>query len=209
MVIEPFRSYLGWRGDPPASIGEAVYSLGTSIEMSEVLAHESDVSRAEAIASRFDLSGMTALAVDFVDRDLLAPDKRQEFQDSILFAPILAYIPRALWQDKYSFSPGIWFNQVVRGRWNDNNTSVAMGPIGFLYMAGGGAAVIFGFLSFGILQALVFEGIGRSKAGGLIIYLSVAGALATIPTSFGPALTGILRMLPIAFVAQFLLLRRR
>jgi hypothetical protein len=123
-------------------------------------------------------------------------------------APILAYLPRAIWQSKPSYSRGVWFNQEVRGHRNDEVTSVGMGPIGYLYMAGGIVAVVLGFMGFGILQSLIFEGIGRAGAGGLIIFFSVASTLVGIPTSFGPAVTGVLRMLPLAFVAQWLLLRR-
>lgn len=207
-VIEPFRSYMGLRGEPPQSVVEAVEAIGTALELREQLAHTSDMSRPEAIAQRFDLAGMTALAIDFVDRGDLQPDKRQEFQDSILLAPILAFIPRAFWKSKPSFSPGAWFNQNVRGSWEDDTTSVGMGPIGFLYMTGGTAAVMLGFFGFGMLQALIFEGFARAGAGGLIIFLAVAGTLVTIPSSFGPAVVGVLRMLPVAFVAQMILLRR-
>lgn len=209
VVIEPFRSYIGLRGQPPTSMAEAVDVIGTAFAMRDQLSHESDITRAEAIVSRFDLSGMTALATDYVDRGELASERRLEFQDSILLAPILAYVPRAIWQNKPSYSPGVWFNQTVRGRWHDTSTSVAMGPIGYLYMAGGVVGVILGFLGFGMLQSLIFEGIGRAGVGGLIIYLGVASTLVMIPTSFGPAVTGVLRMLPIVFVAQWILLRPR
>jgi len=208
VVMEPYRSYLATLRHPPSSITEAVRTLNTAISMRSEFAHDSDVSRAEAIASRFDLAGMTALAVDYVDNDRLQSRARDEFQDSILLAPILAFVPRAIWQTKPSYSPGVWFNQEVRGRQNDESTSVGMGPIGYLYMAGGVVAVVLGFLGFGMLQALIFEGIGRAGAGGLIIFLSVAGTLVGIPTSFGPAVTGVLRMLPVAFVTQWFLLRR-
>jgi hypothetical protein len=207
-VIEPYRSYLGALQQPPSSVAEAARALNTAISMRSEFTHDSDVSRAEAIASRFDLAGMTALAVDYVDNDRLQASNRQEFQDSILLAPILAFVPRAIWQSKPSYSPGVWFNQEVRGRWENESTSVGMGPIGYLYMTGGVVAVVLGFLGFGMLQSLIFEGIGRAGAGGLIIFLSVAGTLIGIPTSFGPAVTGVLRMLPVAFVTQWLLLRR-
>jgi hypothetical protein len=122
---------------------------------------------------------------------------------------VLAFVPRFIWQNKPVYSRGVWFNQEVRGRWNDDRTSVGMGPIGFLYMAGGVVGVAMGFFALGLLQALIFEGIGRVGAGGLIIYLSVATTLVMIPSSFGLALAGVLRMLPIAFAAQWALLRRR
>ena len=59
----------------------------------------------------------------------------------------------------------------------------------------------------GKLQALIFEGIGRAGAGGLIVFLSASTTLVMIPTSFGPAVTGVLRIVPVTFVAQWLLLR--
>jgi hypothetical protein len=207
-IIEPFRAYLGSRAQPPGSIVEAFESLGTAIEFRKQLTHVSDISLAEAITQRVDLAGMTAVAVDYVDRGSLQDDMRRKFQSSILLAPVLAYVPRAIWPSKPSYSEGVWFNQNVRGRWQDDSTSVGMGPIGYLYMAGGILAVAVGFMGFGILQALIFDGIARGGAGGLIIFLSVAQGLAQIPTSFGPAVTGLLRMLPVAFVTQLILLRK-
>ncbi|ESW60354.1 MAG: hypothetical protein Q27BPR15_12390 [Rhodobacter sp. CACIA14H1] len=206
-VIEPFRSYLGVRGTSPSSLTAAVQAFGTALNQREQLTHYSSISQAEAIASRFDISGMAAIAIAFVDRGDLQTDYRNQFQNSILLAPILAYVPRAVWPGKPSYSEGVWFNQSVLGRLNDENTSVGMGPIGYLYMAGDISAVILGFLSFGILQALVFEGFARAGSGGLIVFFSVAVVLISIPTSFGPTVTGVLQMLPLAFVAQFIILR--
>lgn len=207
-VIEPFRSYLGAQDSLPTSLAGAIESFNVAVEHREELAHESSISRTEAIASRFDIAGMTALATEYVDQGNLQVETRQKFQESILLAPILAYVPRALWSDKPIYSEGVWFNQSVRGMQNDENTSVGMGPIGFLYMAGGVAAVVVGFLSFGVLQALIFEGFARAGAGGLIVFLSVANSLVMIPSSFGLAVAGILQMLPVAFLAQLILLRR-
>ena len=206
-VIEPFRAYLGWRGQAPGSVVEAVEALRSSQDMLEDRANLSDVTTAEGIALRLDLSGMTSVALDYVDRGNLQASRQQVFQDSILLAPFLAYVPRAVWAEKPIYSDGVWFNQSALGRWNDESTSVGMGPIGYLYMASGVVGVILGFLFFGMLQALVFEGIGRARAGGLIIFLSVAGTLIMIPSSFGPALTGLFQVLPATFVAQLVLLR--
>ncbi len=207
-VIEPYRAYLGRAGpESAASMSSALSALVTAIETRDDLSHYTDISRTEQIASRLDLSGMTTMAVDFVDSGGLVVEQRERFQESILLAPVLAYIPRAIWQNKPSFSPGVWFNQNVLGRWNDEVTSVGMGPIGFLYMTGGVVAVCLGFALWGAIGALIFDGLARSGAGGLIIFLSVANELVTIPTSFGPALTGILRMLLVAFLAQIIFLR--
>ena len=207
-VVEPFRGYLAIRGEPPGSIVEAVEALETAFRLREQVVQHHDSSVAARISERVDLSGMSTLALDYVERGNLESDRRKDFQDSILLAPILAYIPRAVWPDKPSYQDvGRWFNQRVRGRWWDDTTSVGMGPIGYLYVTGGIWAVVLGFTLFGGLQALIFEGFGRSGAGGLIVYLSVAANLVLIPSAFGPVVTGVLRMLPIAFVAQMLLMR--
>jgi hypothetical protein len=57
------------------------------------------------------------------------------------------------------------------------------------------------------VQALMFEGFARAGAGGFIIFLAAASTLIMIPTNVGPAFTGMLRLLPIAFLAQIVLLR--
>lgn len=210
LVIEPYRVYLSLRESATVSMTEAIGMIEIVVSERERLMHISDVSLAESIVSRFDISGMTALAVNYVDSGALQAEKRREFQNSIYWSPILAYIPRAVWPgEKPSFSHnGAWFNQQVRGRWNDDTTSVGMGPIGYLYMAGGVLAVVLGFFGLGVLQALIFDGLARGGGGGLIIFLSVASSIILIPSSFGPALVGVLQLLPVALVGQMLLLRR-
>lgn len=208
MVVEPFRAYLSERGKPPSSISEALVSLGTVLENRDQFTHYTEISRFEAISSRFDLSGVTSLAIEYVDDGQLQPEFRVEFQNSILLSPILAYVPRFIWQEKPSYSTGVWFHQNVMGMQADETTSVGMGPIGYLYMTGGILGIIAGFLAFGVLQALIFESVGRLGAGGIIIYLSVASTIAGIPSDFGPSVTGVLRMLPIAFFAQWFLLKQ-
>ena len=116
-------------------------------------------------------------------------------------------MPRALWPSKQSIRRGSWFNQTVLGQDDDAVTSVGMGPVTFLYIAGGTALIVVGFFALGWLQALLFEGFARSGAGGLIMYLSVAMILVFIPSEVGPALTSLLRLLPLAFLSQFILLR--
>lgn len=207
-VIEPFRSYLNLMGDNrPRGVIEAVMAVATAYNMRDQFVRNNDISRGETIVSRFDLSGMTSTGVEFVRRGDLQPELRQDLQDSILLAPLLAYVPRAVWHSKPSYAPGVWFNQTVLGRWHDTGTSVGMGPIAYLYMAGGVLMVCLGFALWGVIGALLFDGLARSGAGGLIIFLSVAFQLVIIPTAFGPVVTGILRMVIVAFVAQWILLR--
>jgi hypothetical protein len=208
-VVEPFRSYLAQQNQAPTSIEEAIGALNNSYQLRDQLRHSEEGARAGDIAERFDIAGMTMLAIDYVEHGDLQRYERREFQNSILLAPVLAFIPRVVWPEKPSYSvAGVWFNQNVLGSRYDQRTSVGMGPIGYLYLAGGVMAVILGFASFGVLQALIFEGVARAGAGGMIIFLSVAGTLVLIPSAFGPAISGLLSLLPFAFLAQMLFLRR-
>lgn len=208
-VIEPFRAYLNVLGDNrPRGLIEAAEAVVTAYDQrAQLVSHDSDISRGERIASRFDVLGMTSIGIDYVQRGYLQTGLRQDLQDSILLAPVLAFVPRAIWPSKPSYSTGVWFNQTVLGKSLDATTSVGMGPIAYLYMAGGVAMVCFGFALWGVMGALLFDGLARSGAGGLIIFLSVASSLVFITTSIGPILTGNLRMVVVAFVAQWIMLR--
>lgn len=205
-VIEPYRAYLHTN----VVAGQAdVGSLWDAFQKSQEQRHLVDSSSlplASQIASRFDLIGMSAVGIAFVNGGGRSDEKSAEFAESLYLSPLLAFVPRAIWSGKPSYSSGVWFNRVVLGKSEDNTTSVGMGPIAWLYTMGGVAGVAIGFAGLGFVQALMFDGVARAGAGGLIIFLSGAMTLVMVPTDVGPALTGMLRMLPLAFLAQFILL---
>jgi len=207
-VVQPLRSYLGYLGENrPRGLIEAVETVATAVRLREQFEGNTDTSLGEQIALRFDVSGMSAVGIDFVQRGYLQPDVRQDLQDSILLAPVLAFVPRLIWRNKGSYSTGVWFNVTVLRKSDEATTSVGMGPIAYLYMAGGVLMVCFGFALWGAMGSLLFDGLARSGAGGVIVFLSVASSLVSINTSFGPILTGNLRMIVVAFAAQLILLR--
>ncbi len=206
-IIEPFRAYIGdndFRG--AADIGKVLDALQKSQEQKHLM-HETDLSWGTQVVSRFDLSGMTSVGIAFAKDNPLVAEKSAEFAESLYLSPALAFVPRALWPGKPSYSTGVWFSNVVLGSMEDQTTSVGMGPIAWLYMLGGVAGIALGFFSIGVIQALLFEGVARGGAGGFIVFLSAATTLSMIPTDVGPAFIGMLRLLPIAVVAQMLLLR--
>lgn len=206
-VIEPFRAYIGnndFRG--ASDMGKVLDALQQSQQQKEIL-HQSDQSWGTQIVSRFDLSGMTSVGIAFAKDNPLVDEKSAEFAESLYLSPVLAFVPRALWPDKPSYSTGVWFSNVVLGRMEDQTTSIGMGPVTWLYMLGGLMGVGLGFVAIGVVQALLFEGVARAGAGGFIVFLSAASALVMIPTDIGPVLIGMLRLLPIALVAQMVLLR--
>lgn len=204
-VIEPYRAYLhSNQTASQAGVGLLLDALQESQEQRSLVV-TSSLPLASQIASRFDLMGMSAVGIAFV-RGGGYVEKSAEFAESLYLSPILAFVPRAVWPDKPSYSSGVWFNSVVLGKTEDDTTSVGMGPVAWLYLMGGFAGVAIGFVGLGIVQALMFDGVARAGAGGMIIFLGAAMTLVMVPTDVGPAFTGMLRMLPLAFVAQFLLL---
>lgn len=207
-VIEPYRAYLNVH----QLHGEA--SLSQLLDVFDAIAddptrysHESDIGLASQIASRFDLSGFSAMGIAYSQSGSLSDATRRHLADSILLSPVLAFVPRAIWSSKPQYQTGVWFNQTVRGKWHDENTSVGMGPIALTHMAGGVVGVVLCFTFLGWLQAVLFEGAARSGVGGLIVYFSGISMLVFIPTEFGLALGGLWRILPFALLAQFILLR--
>jgi hypothetical protein len=206
-VIEPYRTYIN-EHDLYGKSGIATLGHG----LVEVLKYPSrytptnDITLASQIASRFDLLGMSATGIAFTNAGGVDPATRGKLLQSIILSPILAFVPRALWQDKPSYNTGTWFNQIVLGKRHDSITSVGMGPLALTNMAGGVFGVFACFLCLGWLQAMLFEGAARSGVGGIIIYLSVIITLVTIPTEFGLAIGGLFRILPFAVIAQHILL---
>jgi len=208
-VIQPYRTYLyennvGGRAD----VGVLMDALEASGRQKDELTN-TDQTMGTQIFSRFDLLGMTAAGLSYARAGRITDAERSRFGQSIVLAPVLAYVPRAIWKDKPVFSTGVWFNQNVLGKYDDVSTSVGMGPVTYLYYAGGVVMVFLGFAFFGAFQAILFEGVGRSGFGGLLVYFGVANSLAFIPSDFGPMLGGVLKILPLVVVAQYVLLQAR
>jgi len=208
-VIQPYRTYLyennvGGRAD----VGILMDALEESGRQKDELTN-TDQTMGTQIFSRFDLLGMTAAGLSYAEAGRINAEEQSRFGQGIVLAPVMAYIPRAIWKDKPVFATGVWFNQNVLGRSDDVSTSVGMGPVTYLYYAGGAIAVFFGFAFFGAFQAVLFEGVARSGFGGLLVYFGVANSLVFIPSDFGPMLGGVLKILPLVVAAQYVLLQVR
>jgi hypothetical protein len=206
-IIEPFRAYLGRDQSQGASSVSGVVEALSASQQQKHLMHETELSWGTQVVSRFDLTSMTVVGVAFAYSNPNAALKSAEFAESLYLALPYAFVPRALWPNKPIYASGVWFSNVVLGNLEDTTTSVAMGPIAWLYILGGSLGVAAGFFAIGLVQALIFEGFAKLGAGGFILFLSVAMPLATIPSDVGPVFIGMIRIMPIAFAAQTLLLR--
>jgi len=207
-IIEPFRAYIGQNElQGASSVSNVLDALQKSQEQKDLI-YFSSLPWGTRVVSRFDLTGMTSVGLAFANDSPLVAEKSAEFAESLYLAPLLAYVPRALWPGKPTYSSGVWFNNMVLGRMEDIATSVGMGPVTWLFIMGGIAGVALGFLGIGLVQAVMFEAFGRSGAGGFIVFLAAAPTLTMIPTDVGPAFIGMLQILPFAFIAQMVLLKQ-
>src|SRR3546814_15261390 len=88
---------------------------------------------------------------DVCSSDLGSPT----FLTNIALSPAYAFIPRVIWKEKPSGDLGLWYTHVVMGL--GSYSSTAMGPVTYLYFAGGALAVFVGFMGFGILQKVLLD----------------------------------------------------
>ena len=205
-VVEPYREYLGKNSlSGTTSVSSLADALQNAYQQKEY--SDENIPLSSQILSRFDLTLMTAIGINFAQNHTLVAAKSAEFAESFYLSPILAWVPRTFWPDKPQYHSGGWFNQVVLDHVEDTTTSVGMGPVTWSYMMGGIFGVVACFVGLGFVQALLFDGAARSGAGGFIVFLSGAKAMIDIPSDLGPAFVSVLRLLPIAFAAQYVLLR--
>ena len=210
LVVQPFREYMSSAdlvGSKPSYSELARGVLKSSSDDFYVIVSDEPIYI--QMVERFDLTQMTAIGVNGANIDIVNTAMIKDMFKSILLSPILAYIPRIFWSSKPSFGTGGWFNQIILGNYWDETTSVGMGPIAYFYFMGGFLAVIVGFIGIGYIQSLIFNGVARMGAGGLIIYLSVVNLLVTLPTEIGPSFIQILRMLPIAYILQKIIFMKK
>lgn len=205
-VVEPYRAYLSRNGLSGVSDVSSLFDALQTSYAERDLGQQSSVPLSTQMLQRVDMTVMSAVGIQFADGSTdEAGRKGKEFAQSIYLAPVLAFVPRAFWADKPAFTSGGWFNRTVLR--NNTEAAVGMGPIAWLYVLGGVVAVVIGFLCIGFAQALMFEGFARAGAGGVIVFLSAANSLVTLPSDLGPVFVGVLRLLPFAILAQWLLLK--
>lgn len=206
-IVEPLRAYIGKNQIAGAmSVEMAIETLQNSRSMKDEV-YLNSLPWGTQVVSRFDLTGMTAVGLSLDSMQSSVIEVRENMAKALYLAVPYAWIPRFLWPNKPINSTGVWFNQVALGQVNDVSTAVAMGPVAWFYILGGVGAVIIGFFLIGAFQAFMFDGFARSGVGGIIIFLSTLMVISTIPSDIAPALIGLIRQIPLAFIAQLVFLR--
>ena len=126
----------------------------------------------------------------------------------MIYAPILAYIPRAVWPDKPQISNGgVLYNREILGAPDDMNISIATSTFGYFLLGTHLplAWIIGFFLLLGMMQYYIYSLFRNNGMGGLIICV---GLLMTFAAVEEPQIVIIayFRELPLFIIFQFLFL---
>ncbi len=205
-VIEPFR-YLrnhnpDFRGTDVIEIAGALLSARGSVDRSDLR----DVSFILSVSARSNLTWVGSFGIELADRGPL-DEYAPKFLEDLLLAPIHAIVPRFLWDGKSLFNIGLWYHQDVMGK--STVSSDAMGPVTYLYFAGGTVAVFLGFFFIGVIQRTVFFAIRPwASAPGAFFFLGFLYSLSFIDSSFNGIILNLIRFFPLYVLGMMVVFPR-
>jgi hypothetical protein len=205
-VIQPFRALKyedsAFRATSVISISEALVRAQGAPGASEGDA----VDTFFQTASRQHGTYVASFGIEYADDVPELPADAPKFIQDILLTPLYAIIPRAFWPDKPAGGiVGKWYRMEVMGI--DDETSVGMSPLTYLYLGGGYIAVLLGFVGVGILQRAAMN-LASAGAGGVFIYLGLLGTLAQIDSAFNSVPINLIRDGACMWLVQRLALRK-
>lgn len=205
IAIEPFRAAKNssdFRGTSAAEI----IDLFIDSRGDDVAVNRSTPVWVSFIA-RGSLSYVGSLGVSYRDEFEDLPAGSPDFIRNIAMAPAYAFVPKLIWRNKPAGNLGLWYTQVVVG--NDINSSTAMGPVTYLFFAGGAVAVFVGFLFFGIVQKILVLLIRPTEGSArALVYLSILPTISNIDSAVDGTVVSVFRMIPLLFLLQYFLYQR-
>lgn len=148
-----------------------------------------------------------AFGIEFCDAGLLIEDD-PSFLRRLLFAPVYSWTPRFLEADKPLGNLGNWYFRTVLG--GSGESSSAMGPITYLYFAGGWIAVAVMFYTLGAFHFVVFFALRPWQlTSGAVVFTAILRQLVEVNSSVDAMVIGLCRDLPILLMLQYFLFPRR
>lgn len=206
-VIEPFRQSYNAQGGSGVSDFASVATMlvaNDSVSEGDPL---TAVSVFQQLALRTNLSNIGAHGIDYADDPARHSSDDPKFVQNILMSPAMAFIPRAVWPSKPLADSGRWYTNQVLGL--QINSSTAMGPVSFLYMAGGVTAIVVFFLIIGMMQRTLFVWFNPfTSFSGAMIYLGVLGNLAFINSAIDSLFVTMIREVPLILILGHLIISR-
>lgn len=199
LIIEPLRLAIGMdKLYNPKDINSLMANINYSINYGDQIRVMETFY--EASLSRQNMLLESAVAIRYkevVGLGVNAPP----FLNHLILEPIYAFIPRLIWTTKPSMQAyGYWHQLVAHGY--AHPVSRGMGPIGYLYMAGGTLLTIFFFGIIGLLQKIIYSLFYSPNAGKLIIYIVLLSNFIPIETAVYALSYNLIRYFILAFIFQ-------
>lgn len=208
-IVEPFRdaknSSNEFKGTSTAEIANLMIGAGNETKNS------GDEKGNEFInfLARSSYAYIGSLGIEFSDSLQVLPEDSPEFLNNILFAPIYAVVPRAIWSGKPLGSLGLWYTQVVMGM-PYSLSSTAMSPFTYLYFVGGGVAVFVGFFFIGFVQRLLlFLTNPFLYMSGAVVYLGLVSQLVVLGDSIDSLMISLIREFPLLLMVQWFIFQKK
>ena len=209
VTIEPYRIVKNIY--PDATFTESLALLREVPETLQTESIEEDVTLYERLeditwwfVGRTDNFSFSANAVEFKDRYGIPDNDNPDFVGSIIYSPVLAFVPRFIWKNKPRDQIGLWYETTIMG--SPQYSATEFGAIGYAYFAGGAIAVALIFLFFGICQRILFECFFKLRnLQGFLIYIALVIEVTLIQSALGGLITGFIRLIPVVLIGIFLL----
>lgn len=209
VIIEPYRALKNVY--PDAGFLEAITLLQEVPAELERESVEDDITFLNRLGEigiwfmgRNDNFSFSANAIEFKDRYGIPDNNNPDFLGSIIYAPVLAYVPRFIWKSKPRDQIGAWYEDSIMQ--SPNYSASAFGAIGYSYYAGGVVGVFLIFFFFGLMQRLVAEVfLKMNSLPGFCAYFALILPITFIFSEVGGVITGFLRSVPIIILGVYLL----
>ncbi|MFM2362893.1 MAG: hypothetical protein RLZZ316_1795 [Bacteroidota bacterium] len=146
-----------------------------------------------------------AMSIRQVDDPHLGEFKDPGIALAMVRFPIDAFVPKFI-QGQNEFPWGLWFKDEVLNYQVGLKYSIAMSPVGFLYMGGGLILVIIGFMIYGIVLKMTYNFLLVQNIFSLLTYmalLSVVYNLDSVVSGFLVMVTRYVIIFPLIFWVIF------
>lgn len=176
---------------------QSVYSVYRSEDI--------EINFVERLSGRLHITSQAGWAMMYGSSPRESPqDPNFRYRLSIL--PVYTFIPRLLWPSKPEANVGGWAYSRATGY---QGNSMAISPVAPLYLAGGLLLCFVGFFVVGVFQRLSFTFLETYGLAGLIVFLIVLEPITRMESQYYPVIVKFIRYLPIAILAQCLLLKNK
>jgi len=159
-----------------------------------------NISRIGIIFARFNFTYVGSYGILFIDHKL---GEWPSHLYNLIISPIYAWVPRILWSSKPLGNTGYLYNTKILG--SDTFSSTGMGPVTYLYMAGGLIPIFTIFYIIGLIQKIFTQLIySKNQVLGAILFVTLFSNLTFIESSVDTYFHDLFRLLPINILIIYL-----